>query len=48
MNMKNDAKIEEKLTCQVKIDMRNLTSFDPSTWKSQKIALYWAAFNQSI
>ena len=31
MNMKNDAKIEEKLTCQVKIDMRNLTSFDPST-----------------
>ena len=31
MTMKNDAKIEEKLTCQVKIDMINLTSFDLST-----------------
>ena len=29
--MKNDAKIEEKLTCHVKIDMRNLMNFDPST-----------------
>ena len=28
--MKNDAKIEEELTCQIKIDMRNLTNFDPS------------------
>ena len=27
MKMKNDAKIEEELTCQFKIDMRNLTSF---------------------
>ena len=38
MTMKNDAKIEE-LTCQFKIDMRNLTNFDPSTQKSQKFAL---------
>ena len=30
-------KIEEELTCQFKIDMRNLTNFDPSTLKSQKI-----------
>ena len=37
--MKNDAKIEEELTCQFKIDMRNLTNFDPSTRKSQKSAL---------
>ena len=37
--MKNDAKIEEDLTCQFKIDMRNLTNFDPSTPKSQKFAL---------
>ena len=39
MKMKNDAKIEEELTCQFKIDMRNLTNFDPSTQKSQKFAL---------
>ena len=39
MRMKNDAKFEEDLTYQFKIDMRNLTNFDPSTWKSQKFAL---------
>ena len=39
MTMKNDAKLEEKLTCQFKIDMRNLTNFDLSTRKSQKFAL---------
>ena len=39
MTMKNDAKFEEELTCQFKIDMRNLTNFDPSTPKSQKFAL---------
>ena len=37
--MKNDAKFEEELICQFKIDMRNLTNFDPSTPKSQKFAL---------
>ena len=31
MKVKNDAKIEEKLTYQFKIDMKNLTNFDPST-----------------
>ena len=39
MTMKNDAKFEEELTCQFKIDMSNLTDFDPSTRKSQKFAL---------
>ena len=39
MTMKNDARFEEELTCQFKIDMRNLTNFDPSTRKSQKFAL---------
>ena len=39
MTMKNDAKFEGELTCQFKIDMRNLTNFDPSTRKSQKFAL---------
>ena len=36
MTMKNDTKIEEELTCRFKIDMRNFTNFDPSTWKSKK------------
>ena len=31
MTMKNDAKFEKEFTCQFKIDMRNLTNFDPST-----------------
>ena len=31
MIVKNNAKIEEKLTDQFKIDMKNLTNFDPST-----------------
>ena len=31
MKMKNDAKIEENLTCQFKIDMKNLLIFHPST-----------------
>ena len=39
MTMKNDAKFEKKLACQLKIDIRNLTHFDPSTGKSQKFAL---------
>ena len=39
MIMKNDAKIEEKLTFQLKIGMTNLMNFDPRTQKSQKFAL---------
>ena len=39
MTMKNDTKFEEELTRQFKIYLRNLTNFDPSTRKSQKIAL---------
>ena len=38
MAMKNDAKLEEELTCQFKIYMKNLINFDPSTRKSQKFA----------
>ena len=39
MVMKSDPKFEEKLTCQLKIDMRNLTNFDPRAQKYQKFAL---------
>ena len=31
MTMMNDAKFEEELTCQFKIDMRNLKNVDPNT-----------------
>ena len=37
--VKNDAQFEEELTCQFKIDMRNLTNFDPSTQISKKCPL---------
>ena len=39
MTMKNDAKFEVELTCRFKIDMKNLTNFDPSTQKSQRFGL---------
>ena len=39
LTMKNDAKFEKELSCQFKIDMRNLTNFDPRTQKSQNFAL---------
>ena len=39
MTMKRDAKFEEELTGQFKIDIKNLTRFGPNTRKSQKFAL---------
>ena len=39
MTLKNDGKSEEELTCCFKVDMRNLTSFDSRTQKSQKCKL---------
>ena len=41
MTMKNDTNIEEELTCQFKIDLRNLTNLDPSTQKSQNLHFNW-------
>ena len=38
MTMKNDAKLEEELTCHFKIDMSNLTNFDSSSRKAKKFA----------
>ena len=35
MTMKSDAKFEEKLTCSLENDMRNLSNFHQSNWKSQ-------------
>ena len=31
MKMKNEAKLEKELIYQVKIDMKKITNFDPST-----------------
>ena len=39
MTLKNDEKSEEKVTCRFKIDIRNLTNFDPKTRKSQEFTL---------
>ena len=37
--VKNDEKFEEEVTCRFKIYMSNLTNFDLSTGRSQKVAL---------
>ena len=39
MKPKRNAKFGEESTCRFKIGIRNLTNFDPSTWKSQKFSL---------
>ena len=39
MSVRNDATCGKELTCQFKIDMRNLTNFALSTRKSQKSTL---------
>ena len=44
MKIKNDAKFEKELTCQFKIDTRNLTNFEPSTRKSQWICTFMGCF----
>ena len=31
MTMKNGVKFEKEMTCHFKVDMRNLTNFDPGT-----------------
>ena len=47
MRMKNDAKFEEELTCQFKIDMRNSTNFDSST-QNLKHGLYIYASDKKL
>ena len=48
MKLKRDAKFGEEFTCCFKIDIRNLTNFDPISRKSPKFSLQWAPFEQSI
>ena len=33
--MKSDVKFEEKLTCDLENDMRNMANFHQGNWKSQ-------------
>ena len=47
MTMKNDAKFEQELTSQFKVEIKNLTNVNPSNQNFQKFALKWVAFNQS-
>ena len=37
MTLKSDAKFEEKLTCGLENDMKNMANFHRSTWKSQHL-----------
>ena len=46
MTTKKDAKFEEELICQFKIDMTNLANFDPSTQKSQNLKENWQALSK--
>ena len=41
MTLKSDAKFEEKLTCGLENDMRNLANFHQSTWKISNLNLNW-------
>ena len=47
MTMKNYAKFKQELTCHFKVDMKNLTNFYLSIWKSQIFILmgsFWAKY----
>ena len=44
MTMNNDAKFKEELSCQFKTDIRNWTTFDLSTQKSQKTCTLMSCF----
>ena len=37
MTLKNDAKLGEELTCRFKINLEDLTNFDPEHLKDSKI-----------
>ena len=41
MALECDAKFEEKLTCDLENDMRNLTNFHQSTKSSQNWDFHW-------
>ena len=44
MKLKRDTKFGEELTCRFKIDIRNLTKFDPEHPKVSKIFILMSSF----
>ena len=47
MTLESDAKFEEKLTCGLENNMRNLANIYQSTCKSSKLGHWWDSFVQS-
>ena len=45
MKLKRDTKFGEESTCRLKIGIRNLTKFDPSTQKVSKIVILMGSFS---
>ena len=46
MTLESDAKFEEKLTCGLENDMRNLANFHQSKQKSQNWDFYWVLLSK--
>ena len=46
MALENDAKFEEKLTCGLENDKRNLENFHQSTRKSPNFDFYWVLLSK--
>ena len=46
MTLESDAKFEEKLTCGMENDMKNLAKFHQSTRKSQNRDFYWVILSK--
>ena len=46
MILESDAKFEEKVTCGLENDMKNLANFHQSTQKSQNWDFYWVLLSK--
>ena len=46
MTLESDAKFEEKVTCGLENDMKNLANFHQSTQKSQNWDFYWVLLSK--
>ena len=46
MMLESDAKFEEKVTCGLENDMKNLANFHQSTQKSQNWDFYWVILSK--
>ena len=46
MILESDAKFEEKLTCGLQNDIRNLADFDQRTQKSQNWDFFWVLLSK--